>query len=30
MQDFERWLERAGGSPAEVVMKNKLRLLVKG
>jgi hypothetical protein len=29
MQDFEQWLDRAGGSPADVMMRNKLRQLLK-
>jgi hypothetical protein len=31
VQDFERWLEASPGSPAEMILKNRLReLLAKG
>jgi len=29
MQEFEKWLERSNGSPAEMVLRNKLRVLLK-
>ncbi len=29
MQDFEKWLDPPGGSPAEIITRNKLRALLK-
>lgn len=29
MQDFEKWLERSGGSPAEMSLRTKLKSLLK-
>jgi hypothetical protein len=29
MQEFEKWLERSNGSPAEMVLRNKLRSLLR-
>lgn len=30
MQDFDSWLKRSNGSPAEMNLRNKLRALLKG
>jgi hypothetical protein len=29
IQDFERWLDRHGGSPAEVILKSRVRTILE-
>jgi hypothetical protein len=30
MQDFEKWLARSNGSPAEMSLRNRLKSLLEG